>query len=89
MELQLTAVLRKEDVGGYSSVCPELEVASQGETVDEAIENLKEATELYLEGAKELGVLNEKLSEAGIEIKEGCVRKSPVLTTPIHAVMPA
>jgi len=49
MKLQLTAVLIKEEVGGYSSICPELEVASQGETLEEAIENLKEAVELYLE----------------------------------------
>ena len=45
MKLQLTAVLIKEEVGGYSSICPELEVASQGETLEEAVENLKEAVE--------------------------------------------
>ncbi|WP_235283164.1 type II toxin-antitoxin system HicB family antitoxin [Methanosarcina sp. 2.H.A.1B.4] len=33
----------------YVSWCPELDVASQGETIEEAIENLKEAIELYLE----------------------------------------
>jgi len=49
MKLKLTAVLVKEDVGGYSSICPELDVASQGETVEEAVGNLKEAVELYLE----------------------------------------
>jgi len=49
MKLKLTAVLVKEDVGGYSSICPELNVASQGETVEEAVGNLKEAVELYLE----------------------------------------
>ncbi len=49
MKLRLTAVLIKEDDGGYSSICPELEVASQGETVEESIEMLKEAVELYLE----------------------------------------
>jgi len=49
MKLKLTAVLVKEDVGGYSSICPELNVASQGETVEEAVGKLKEAVELYLE----------------------------------------
>jgi len=49
MKLKLTAVLVKEEGGGYSSLCPELEVASQGETVEEAVEMLKEAVELYLE----------------------------------------
>jgi predicted RNase H-like HicB family nuclease len=33
----------------YVSWCPELDIASQGETIEEAIENLKEALELYLE----------------------------------------
>jgi len=43
-----TAVLHKdEDV--YVAECPEIGTASQGKTIDEAISNLKEATELYLE----------------------------------------
>lgn len=33
----------------YVSICPELDIASQGKTVEEALENLKEAVELYLE----------------------------------------
>ncbi|MBW4603399.1 MAG: type II toxin-antitoxin system HicB family antitoxin [Calothrix sp. FI2-JRJ7] len=37
----------EEDV--YVAKCPEVGTASQGETVEEAIANLKEATELYLE----------------------------------------
>jgi predicted RNase H-like HicB family nuclease len=37
----------EEDV--YVAECPEVGTASQGETIEEAIENLKEATELYLE----------------------------------------
>ena len=44
----LTAILYwEEDV--YVAECPEVGTASQGETVEEAIANLKEATELYLE----------------------------------------
>ena len=33
----------------YVSWCPELDVASQGETIEKTIDNLKEAIELYLE----------------------------------------
>ncbi len=44
-----TAVLYKED-DWYSADCPEVGTASQGHTPEEAIANLKEATELYLEG---------------------------------------
>ncbi len=48
--LQLTALLERED-DGYVALCPELDVASQGDTVEEARANLKEAVELFLETA--------------------------------------
>jgi predicted RNase H-like HicB family nuclease len=44
----LTAVIHKED-DIYVALCPEVGTASQGMTVEEAVQNLKEATELYLE----------------------------------------
>ena len=44
----LTAVIHKED-NLYVAQCPEVGTASQGKTVEEAVANLKEATELYLE----------------------------------------
>jgi predicted RNase H-like HicB family nuclease len=45
-----TAILEKEgDL--YVALCPELDVASQGTTVEEATANLKEAVELFLECA--------------------------------------
>jgi predicted RNase H-like HicB family nuclease len=43
-----TAIIHKE-VDIYVAECPEVGTASQGETIDEAIKNLQEATELYLE----------------------------------------
>jgi len=46
--VMLTAVLHRED-GIYVVECPEAGTVSQGETIDEAVANLKEATELYLE----------------------------------------
>jgi predicted RNase H-like HicB family nuclease len=45
-----TAVVEKEG-DGYVSLCPELDVASQGATVEEAMTHLKEAVELFLECA--------------------------------------
>ena len=56
----LTALVWKEG-NQYVSKCPELEVASCGNTLEEALENLKEAVELYIENAKELGMLEDKL----------------------------
>ena len=43
-----TAVIHKED-DLYVAECPEIGTASQGETIEEAVNNLREATELYLE----------------------------------------
>jgi len=56
----LTALVWKEG-NQYVSKCPELEVASCGDTLEEALENLKEAVELYIENAKELGILEDEL----------------------------
>lgn len=44
----LTAAVVKDD-GWYVARCLEVEVASQGETVDEALANLREALELFFE----------------------------------------
>lgn len=43
-----TAVVHKEE-DLYVAKCPEVGTVSQGKTIEEAVENLKEATELYLE----------------------------------------
>jgi predicted RNase H-like HicB family nuclease len=48
MKYFFTAVIHKED-NLYVAQCPEVGTVSQGETIKEAIANLKEATELYLE----------------------------------------
>lgn len=48
MTTAFTAIVHKED-DIYVAECPEVGTASQGYTLEESIENLKEATELYLE----------------------------------------
>ena len=53
---QYTAVFEPEEVGGYSVVIPALPgCISQGETFEEALKNIKEAAELYLEDLKKEG----------------------------------
>jgi predicted RNase H-like HicB family nuclease len=47
---QVTAVIEREG-DGYVALCPELDIASQGATVEEARRNLVEAVELFLETA--------------------------------------
>ena len=46
----LTAVIERED-DGYVALCPELDIASQGDTVEQARANLQEAVELFFETA--------------------------------------
>ena len=50
MERELTAIIEREG-NGYVALCPEVDVASQGDTVDEARSNLLEALELFFETA--------------------------------------
>jgi predicted RNase H-like HicB family nuclease len=50
MKRQLTAIIGREG-DGYVALCPELDIASQGNTVESAHENLKEALELFFEVA--------------------------------------
>ena len=48
--MKLTALIEREG-DAYVSLCPELDVASQGKTVEEARDNLREALELFFESA--------------------------------------
>ncbi len=47
---QFTAIIEREG-DGYVALCPELDIASQGSTVEEARDNLVEALELFFETA--------------------------------------
>jgi len=73
-QILLNISIKKEPEGGYSVVCTDLDVASQGETIEEAIDNIKEAVELYLESAEKLGVIDDVLERLGLtkeDIKKG------------------
>jgi len=48
--MKLTAVIER-DGDGYVSLCPELDIASQGDTIESARDNLREALELFFESA--------------------------------------
>ena len=52
MTRQLTAIIEREGAG-YVSLCPELDIASQGDSIEEARRNLVEALELFFETASE------------------------------------
>jgi predicted RNase H-like HicB family nuclease len=48
--MKLTAIIEREG-SGFVSLCPELDIASQGDTVEQARENLREALDLFFECA--------------------------------------
>jgi predicted RNase H-like HicB family nuclease len=48
--MKLTAVIERE-ADGYVSLCSELDIASQGDTIESARDNLREALELFFETA--------------------------------------
>ncbi len=50
MNRQFTAIIERDD-DWYISLCPELDIASQGESIEEARRNLIEALELFFETA--------------------------------------
>jgi predicted RNase H-like HicB family nuclease len=73
MTKRLTALIQRED-DGYVSLCPELDIASQGDTVESARENLREALELFFECASKEEIqerLGEEVFVTQIEVGVG------------------
>lgn len=69
--MKLKVLLRPESVGGYSASVPALPGCySQGETREEALENIREAAELWLEVAAEAAPTRAENEEAGAESQE-------------------
>lgn len=56
MAHRFTVILEKEDEGGYHVFCPTLPGChTQGETIEQGIQNIREAIELYVESLREDG----------------------------------
>ncbi len=62
MSKELTTIIKSEG-DGYVALCPEVDVASQGDTVAEARANLREALALFLESASETEIEQRFCSE--------------------------
>ncbi len=70
---QLTAIIEREGAG-YVALCPELDVASQGASIEEARANLKEALELFFESADPAEIktrLHEDIFVTRVEVAVG------------------
>jgi len=62
-------IFREGDV--YVGVCPDLDVSSFGETIEEARQSLHEALEAFVEECESMGTLTEVLEEAGFAQHNG------------------
>jgi predicted RNase H-like HicB family nuclease len=70
---QFTAIIEREGEG-YVSLCPELDIASQGDTIEEARKNLQEAVELFYETADSSEIQERQRSEVfvtSLEVEVG------------------
>jgi predicted RNase H-like HicB family nuclease len=73
MNRRFTAIIEREG-DGYTALCPELDVASQGSTVHEARNNLREALELFFETASAEEInrrLRDEVYVTGVEVAVG------------------
>ncbi len=73
MNRQLTAIIEREG-DGYVALCPELDIASQGNSVEQARENLREALELFFECASSEEIkarLHEEVYVTQLEVTVG------------------
>ncbi len=73
MKRLLTAIVEREG-DGYVSLCPELDIASQGDTIEDARNNLREAVELFFEAASPNEIqtrLHEEVYVTQLEVSVG------------------
>ncbi len=73
MKRQLTAIIEREG-DGYVALCPEVDIASQGDNIEQARENLKEALELFFEAASPEEIssrLHEEVYVTQVEVAVG------------------
>ena len=86
MKMKLTEEVWKEG-NMYVSFCPELDIASCGETVEQARNNLQEAILINLEETRKMGTFDQFLEEAGFHREQDeilSVRKELVGFRPIE-----
>ena len=73
MQKKLTAIIEREG-NGYVSLCPEFDIASQGDTIEDARINLREALELFFETASPAEIktrLHEEVYVTQVEVAVG------------------
>lgn len=75
MTRHLTAIIEREE-DGYVALCPEVDIASQGDTVAEARDNLEEALELFFETASTTEIAQRLRAEVYVTRQSGLARRN-------------
>ena len=86
MRFRLTEEIWKEG-DMYVSYCPELDISSCAETIEQAKINLYDSIQITVEEAKKMGTFESLLNESGLEVENNeiySVRKSLIGFTPIE-----
>ncbi len=85
MELKIPYIVKKGN-GGYVIECIDLNIVTQGNSLEEARKNVREAIVLHLKSANELGMLNKELEKLGAVKKNNIIEipKRVLETTPIQ-----
>ena len=74
----------------FVSLCPELDVASCGETAEEALDMLEDALEVYIEALIEVDTLSRVFKERGVELLDDFHEAEKVLVSiPPHKTVRA
>ena len=76
----LTGVAEK-DGNQFTALCPELDVASCGDTAEEALDMLDDALQVYIEALIEVGTLSRVFKERGIEVLDDFHEAEKVLVS--------
>ena len=66
--VRLSLLIEESPDGGFVSYCPELRIASQGESEGEALNNLRDATDTFLNTIESLGDRERIFEELGLEV---------------------
>ena len=72
---RLTAIFEREG-SGYVGLCPQVDIASQGDTIEEATTNLREAAELYFEMADPEEIKQRLKSEVYVTLLEVAIAQT-------------
>ena len=74
--LEVPYIVKKEE-DGYMVECIDLNIVSQGDTLQEARKNIREAIGLHFKSASELGILDKELEKLGVIKKKSKLEVTP------------